>query len=107
MEFNSHTSNEITGVHENELGIKQSRNFIDECIRLTVTQKCFNEQESINESITMLLAVTKMPPVLIIERQFKFQFHFVGFRDHCRNGSECHTNACYASRISTESLRRN
>ncbi|XP_037030675.1 cytochrome P450 4C1-like [Bradysia coprophila] len=56
MEFNSQISNESTGVHTDELGIKQSRNFIDECIRLTVTQKCFQEQDSINESITMLLA---------------------------------------------------
>lgn len=58
MEFNNKALKMPNERHEDEFGIKQSRNFIDECLRLTVSEKCFNEQDAISESITMLLAVS-------------------------------------------------
>lgn len=58
IEFNNKALHESTELREDEFGIKQSRNFIDECIRLTVSQKCFKERDAISESITMLLAVS-------------------------------------------------
>lgn len=41
-----------------ECGEKQLRIFIDECIKLTVEQNCFSEEEMISESLTMLIAVS-------------------------------------------------
>ncbi|KAJ6637206.1 Cytochrome P450 4C1 [Pseudolycoriella hygida] len=56
LEFDNKYSNSGLSIRSDEFGIKESRNFVDECIRLSVTQKGFNNEDCIIESITMLLA---------------------------------------------------
>lgn len=57
MEYKKEVIDREETTRTDEFGIRRVRNFIDECIQLTFNQKCFNEEDSINESISMLLAV--------------------------------------------------
>lgn len=36
---------------------RQLNNFIDECVRLSLEEKCFSRDDMVNESVTMLLGV--------------------------------------------------
>lgn len=37
---------------------KHLNNFIDECVRLSLEEKCFSREDMVNESVTMLLGVS-------------------------------------------------
>lgn len=36
---------------------KKLNNFIDECVRLSLEERCFSREDMVNESVTMLLGV--------------------------------------------------
>lgn len=50
-------------------GPKKQLNFIDECVRLSLDEKCFSREDMVNESVTMLLGVSEYISVTLSAKE--------------------------------------
>lgn len=81
---------------------KRPNNFIDECLKLSIEEQCFSEEELINESLTMLVGVS----VYYYKYVSTILNICIGFRDHRYNRILYSAHACNVPEVPTASIRR-